>query len=79
MYLYRDQLYTTETQVNEAIEENIGSNYNNRDVSTTAEFESEWDDVEDKTSWNTFKAWCKQEGLKPSHAESVRKYMNEVE
>lgn len=33
----------------------------------------------DEMSWDTFKLWCKQEKLNPSHAESVRKYFSEVE
>ena len=47
MYKYNDKLYTSIEQVNEAIIENIGGNYNNIDVATTKAFEDEWQEVEE--------------------------------
>ena len=79
MYKYRDKLYFKEADVDEAICEEIGGNYNNIDPQETLEFEYEWQDVErvDKTAWGTFVEWCKQVKLKPQYASSVERYFKE--
>ena len=79
MYKYRDKLYFNEADVDEAICEEIGGNYNNIDTQETLEFEYEWQDVErvDRTAWATFKEWCVQVGEKPQHANSIERYFKE--
>lgn len=46
-YLYDDKVYLNENEVDEAIIEKIGGNYNNIDVATTNEFQQEWDNVKE--------------------------------
>ena len=46
-FLYDDIIYRDEVEVDEAICEKIGGNYNNIDPSTTSEFEDEWFWVEE--------------------------------
>ena len=77
MFRYNDRLYL-EKDIDQAICDEIGSNYNNVDPADTAEFMEVFTfDCEplDKNDWAVFKEYCKQEGLNPSHAEVVRKYM----
>jgi len=45
VYIYRDVEYKTPEEVDEAITKRIGGFYNNVDVSSTVEFEYEWEDV----------------------------------
>ena len=48
-FIYDDKVYESEDDVNEAIIEKIGHNYNNIDVTQTGEFELETQTIETVT------------------------------
>ena len=48
-FIYDDKVYESEDDVNEAIIEKIGHNYNNIDVTQTGEFELEAQTIETMT------------------------------
>lgn len=77
IYEYQCKIYLNADDLNAHLNETLGSNYNNIDFEDTAEYEQTWEyDVEelDLDDWNTFKEWCIQEKLNPSHARSVERY-----
>ena len=81
MYEYNGKLYLDTDDVDVAIVKEIGGNYNHIPADETAEFELIWhDDVEKLNAhkWETFKAYCEQEGLNPSHDKVVEEYMRKV-
>lgn len=76
-YEYKDKVYLTEDLVHEAICELEEEPRNNQDPNDYIDFAMVWKyDVEvlDLDDWETFKDWCKQEGLKPQKASSVERY-----
>ena len=54
-FIYDDKVYESEDDVNEAIIEKIGHNYNNIDVTQTGEFELEAQTIKTVTlmKWST--------------------------
>ena len=80
MYRYNDRLYL-EKDIDQAIVDVIGSDYNNIDPTDTGVFmQTFYYDCEplDKNDWAVFKEYCKQEGLNPSHDKVVEEYMRKV-
>ena len=76
------KLYLNDGALNDAIIELDDEPVNNCDPSDYIDFESiiKYDVTEhDANSFDTFKMWCEQENIKPSHASSVERYWKEVE
>ena len=80
IYEYQGKLYTDVEELNDDIAHEVGKNMNNRDPHASSEFEYVWAYEVDKLpeTWDTFKAWCKKEGLKESNAASVIKFMEKI-
>jgi hypothetical protein len=81
IYLYNDKYYLSLEDLEIGFDEAWGHNYNNIDISDTAEYIQTWEhEVEtlNPFDWDTFKEYCTQENLNPSHAEVVINYMEAV-
>jgi hypothetical protein len=80
IYEYQGKLYTNVSELNDDIAHEVGKNMNNRDPYTSQQFIDTWHYEVDKLpeTWDTFKAWCFQENLKPSHGSSVIIFYEEV-
>jgi hypothetical protein len=80
IYEYQGKLYTNVSELNDDIAHEVGKNMNNRDPYTSQQFIDTWHYEVDKfpETWDTFKAWCFQENLKPSHGSSVIIFYEEV-
>jgi len=80
IYEYQCKLYTNVNSLNDDIEHEIGKNMNNQDPRASSEFEYVWAYEVDRLpeNWSTFKDWCKQEGLNPSHGDSVIKFYEQI-
>ena len=80
IYEYQGKLYTDVEELNDDIAHEVGKNMNNRDPYASSEFEYVWVYEVDKlpVTWETFKAWCFQENLKPSHGVNVIKFYEQI-
>ena len=82
VYEFNGNICFSENDVDNAIESQDDEPVNNCDPHDYIGFASIWEyDVYelDADAWDTFKMWCEQENLKPSHASSVERYYKELE
>lgn len=82
VYEYQGTICIGDNELDNAIEKYYEDEaVNNTDPHDYIDYDSimAYDVVElEVNSFDTFKSWCKQEGLNPSHADSLIKYVGEV-
>lgn len=77
---YRCKYYFDEEDLNEAIEEYLNEDGMYQDEIPQCDIADEYEnsDPRNKNDFETYEAWCELHGLKTGHANSLFRYMEEV-